>query len=198
MQAYRQWIGATAALVKRLAPGHLVTIGSEGAHAALAEDWKGKGWPRDGWTPDMSDFEADHKTPNVDYATCQLWLEPWGWYSQQAHGDAGLPHAIERARQYLAAHVQAAVRLGKPLMIDELGFGRDGGRFATVSNVTRRDQVLRAIFDVVPLWRPGDRLLADSRADFQGLYSVYDRDASTIGLIGEYAARWKGGALADF
>ena len=27
-------------------------------HSRCEQGWKGKGWPRDGWTPDMSDFEA--------------------------------------------------------------------------------------------------------------------------------------------
>ena len=42
----------------------------------------------------------------------------------------------------------------------------------------------------LPIWHPGDKLLADSRSDPQGLYSVYDKDASTINLIRSYAERW--------
>ena len=218
---YRQWVASTAKLVKRLAPKHLVTIGSEGAHAALAEDWKGKALPRYGWQPDVSDFELDHKIEGIDYATCQLWVEPWGWHNQTAEGDSGLPRGIERARQYLAAHVNAAVRIGMPLVVSEVGFGRDGGRFAATADVKRRNLLLDAIFKeaqasvskrdalagvgfsgwsgegrvswragALPIWHPGDKLLADSRSDPQGLFSVYDKDASTIRLIRSYAERW--------
>jgi len=219
--AYRAWVQSTAALLKRLAPNHLVTIGSEGAHAALAEEWIGELAPQHGWQPDMSDFEADHRIVGIDYTTCQLWLEPWGWYEQQA-GDKGLEVGIDRAKQYLHAHLQTSARLGKPLVIDEAGLARDGMRSAQAFGVSRRNQLLKSVLDIVqhsidhrdalagvgfgwtgearPKWRPaapiavwqaGDPLLADSPTEHQGRSGVYDKDNTTIALLTSYGVHWE-------
>ena len=145
--AYRTWVRSTAALLKRLAPRHLVTIGSEGAHAALAEEWIGKSAPKHGWQPDLSEFEEDHRIKGIDYATCQLWVEPWGWY-EQSQGDQGLATAIDRTKQYLQAHVQAAVRLGMPLVVDAVGLSRDGNRYAQIFSVHRRNHLFKSVFDI--------------------------------------------------
>lgn len=146
--AYREWIASTAALVKRLAPNQLVTIGSEGAHASQAEEWLGIAAPKSGWSPDMSDFEADHRAKGIDYVTCQLWLDSWGWYD---HGskDEGLVEALDRAKHYLQAHVQAAARLGAPLVISEVGLARDDRKFGAPASTNRRNALFKAVFDVV-------------------------------------------------
>lgn len=146
--AYHAWVRGTAALLKKMAPNHLVTIGSEGAHAALAEEWTGRTPPKHGWQPDMSDFEEDHRIEGIDYATCQLWIEPWGWYDQRQTGDQGLLVGIDRAKQYLQAHIQASVRIGKPLVLDEVGLSRDGNRYAQGFSTNRRNQLMQAVFDI--------------------------------------------------
>ena len=219
-EPYRKWIATTAKLLKRLAPSHLVTIGSEGAHAANGEEWTGRARPTSGWVPDVSDFVAEHSIEGIDYATCQIWIESWGWY-HQTQGGAGLASGVERAKQYLHAHMQAAVRMGKPLVISEVGLSRDDSKLSKNAGVTRRNAFLKAVFEQVqasvtnrdalagvgfagwsgtarPLWRngsnafwrAGDPWLGDRTTSMQGLNSVYDTDKSTIELITKYAKDW--------
>lgn len=145
--AYRAWISSTSKLLKEMAPHHLVTIGSEGAHADLAESWlgKGKGEPS-GWQAVTANFEADHTIPTVDFATCHLWLEPWGWLDQDDK-EEGVRRGLERAKQYVQAHVHAAARVGKPLVISEVGLSRDGERYGPAGSVDRRDALLNTVFE---------------------------------------------------
>ena len=145
--AYRAWISSTSQLIKSLAPHHLVTIGSEGAHADVAEKWLGKG-ESSGWQQDTSNWRLDHSPPSIDYATCHLWLEPWGWYDQD-DGEKGLTTGLERAKQYLQAHLQAAVQMGKPLVVAEVGLARDGEQYGSAGSVNRRDKLLKAVFDTM-------------------------------------------------
>jgi len=147
--AYRAWIVETSQLVKKLAPNHLVTIGSEGAHADLAERWLGKGVATGWQAVETAAFEADHAPQSIDYATCHLWPEPWGWYDQDPkHGDGTATintHLVERTTQYMQAHVQAAARIGKPLVISEVGLARDGERYGAVGAVDHRNRLYQTV-----------------------------------------------------
>ena len=145
--AYRAWVASTSQLIKQLAPHHLVTIGSEGAHADLAEKWLGKG-EASGWEPDMASWTEDHAPASIDYTTCHLWLEPWGWLDQD-EGENGVDKGVQRAKQYLQAHVQAAAKMGKPLVVAEVGLARDSERYGAVGSVDRRNRLFKAIFDAV-------------------------------------------------
>lgn len=145
--AFRAWVDDTSKLIKSLAPHHLVTIGSEGAHADVAETWLGKGEALT-WQQSTSGFEADHAVQGIDYMTCHLWLEPWGWMDQD-EGEDGFRKGLTHATQYLQAHLQAAIRVGKPLVVSELGLARDGERHGPTGAVDRRDRLFRAVFDAM-------------------------------------------------
>ena len=189
--AFRAWVRSTAALLKRLAPNHLVTIGSEGAHSALAEEWVGRGAPKHGWQPDMSEFEADHRIEGIDYATCQLWIEPWGWYGQMQQaddvkagdhaGDKGFQVGIDRAKQYLHAHIQAAARMGKPLVLNEVGLARDNNRYAASFSVHRRNHLFQNVMDIA-------QRSFDNRDALAGV--------GFAGWAGEGRPKWRAGQFA--
>lgn len=58
------WVKETTALMRSLAPNHLISIGSEGL------------W---GTEMDMDLFEQMHADPNVDYLTMHIWPKNWSW-----------------------------------------------------------------------------------------------------------------------
>ena len=154
-----EWAQETSRLIKKLAPHHMVTIGSEGAHAGLAQQNPMQnpqhnsqqnptvGHPAPGWSPwdpDTSDFEQAHSSSkDIDYATVNLWPEQWGW----VHGVSEQTW-MERVKQYLEAHIDAAMRIGKPLVIQDVGMPRDGGSYLETSRTHNRDTLLSIAFAV--------------------------------------------------
>jgi mannan endo-1,4-beta-mannosidase len=192
--AYRQWIDETARLIKSMAPGQLVTTGSEGEMAGLG-------------------VVEDHRSPAIDFATCHMWAQNWGWVNPATLA-ADCPPALERAQAYLQRHAALATTLGKPIILEEFGFPRDGGSFDASGPTTLRDRYFAAVYDGVralsvdgPMagimpwawagesrpsspgasWRPGDPLTGDPPHEPQGWYGIYDRDA-TVAVIREGAA----------
>ncbi len=198
-RAMRRFVDETAALLKELDPNHLVTTGSEGSTL----DPEGAGL----------DFELDHASRHVDYATFHFWAQNWGAYDPAT--PSGDPVAVAAA--YVADHVSRARRLGKPAVLEEFGLARDAGSFDPTAPTTARDRFYAAVFEDVatraargePLagasfwawsgearprspggaWRPGDPLLGDPPHEPQGWYGVYDTDASTLAVVEAAAAR---------
>ena len=98
--AMRAWVDDLAAVVKALAPGHLVGTGEEG------------------FEEPGSSFALDTASPWVDYASVHLYPEAWGI-------DPGDVAAFGAA--WIAGHAHVARALGKPLLLGEFGLRRDGG-----------------------------------------------------------------------
>ena len=144
---YLHWIRDTSSLIKTLAPHHMVTVGSEGAHASSAEEH----WSP--WAVDTAAFEEEHAGKHVDFATVHLWPAQWGWlcirhqYSQ-CQAKASEKVWLDRVRQYLQAHIDAAARMGKPLVIQEVGMARDGDSYAETSRTRERNALLSATFAI--------------------------------------------------
>ena len=201
-EPYTRWIADTARLIKALDPHHLVSTGSEGLVGSI-----GRG----------ADYLRAHDVPEVDYLTAHIWPQNWGWVTP---GDLEGTFAIaeQRTLEYLDAHRAFATQLGRPLVIEEFGFPRDGGRFDPAASTTYRDRfyelILRAVAKDVsaggPLagsnfwaWggegrarhadhrlRPGETdYLGDPPHEPQGWYSVFDTDHSTLELISAHTRR---------
>ncbi len=198
--SYRRWVDETARLIKSLAPGQLVTTGSEGQTAS----------------PESAGLDVieDHRSPAVDFATFHLWAQNWGW----VHPDtlaADFPGALALARRYVEDHAARAVRLGKPILLEEFGFPRDGASFDPDGPTRLRDRYFEEIYSLVSsllretpiagimpwawagdarpprpgeFWRPGDPLSGDPPHEPQGWYGVYARD-STVAVIRQGSAR---------
>lgn len=213
-EAYLEWITLTSELIKELAPHHMVSIGSEGAHAKRAEEMVSLASTKPGWTPwavDTAEFEEEHAIKNIDYATVHLWPSQWG-FTQKTQQQTW----IARTKQYLEAHMDAAVRLGKPLVIEEVGMPRDGDSYLETSPARDRNTLFSSIFALAytsmaergaiagvsfsgwsgegrkqhGLWEEGDPLIAEPPSEFQGWNSIYDTDASTIEVVTSYAHRF--------
>jgi mannan endo-1,4-beta-mannosidase len=188
------WIGDTAQMIKSMDPNHMVTVGSEGTWAA--------------------DFAATHGSQYIDYATCHIWVEPWGMYDPDNRAASNLQSATNFAVMYLRDHDAAARQLGKPLVLEEFGLARDGwtagGKYDPAATTTARDSYYRALFAVVEaslgaaagqgalagdnFWswggeaRPPSKWTGDPPHEPPGWFSIYDADQSTLAAISAHAA----------
>ncbi|MGO4376738.1 glycoside hydrolase 5 family protein [Pseudoduganella sp. RAF53_2] len=193
--AYVQWIDDTAKYIHSLDSSHLVSTGSEGVVGA---------------SRDPALFERAHRSPQVDYLTYHLWPKNWGWTTSW-------DNAWSLSRAYLNAHIDAAAKLGKPIVLEEFGWGRDGGAFDRRSGTEGRDRFYREVLDLVatraaqgdPIagfnfwawsgagraanpdywWKEGNDFLGDPPQEEQGLYSVFDSDQGTLDVIRLYAGK---------
>ena len=198
-QAYRQWLNDTAGYIRQLAPKQLVSTGSEGGKGSLGdEDY----------------FVIAHASPNVDYLTVHLWPSNWGWidhHDPAARLDSGLATSLA----YVDRHIDLAGKLGKPIVLSEFGLNRDGGAYDPASGVRARDHFYQAIYDRLLarakagdaiagsnfwawggrgrtgnadwMWQAGDPFTGDPPQEAQGLFSLFDSDASTLGIVSAHA-----------
>jgi mannan endo-1,4-beta-mannosidase len=187
------WIDETAAFIKSLDSNHLVTTGSEGE----------VGGP----------FVDTHRSEHIDYATLHIWPQNWEWFKPEE--PATFDTAEEKALAYLISHVEQALALGKPLVLEEFGLARDWSPEADIHDpaapTTLRDRFFKTMLDEVTasaqsggplagdaIWswsgqgRPGDRWTGDPPHETPGWYSVYDQDASTLAILAEHAAALQG------
>ncbi|HEY0780511.1 MAG TPA: beta-mannosidase [Gemmatirosa sp.] len=205
-EAYVAWVDREGALVHRLAPRQLVSLGGEGK--------------LDRGTPGTAtQFARVSRSPALDYLTVHLWPENWGWFDPK-NAAATWDRSIGRTMSYLADHVAIATTVGKPLVLEEFGVSRDGGAFAPGTPVTYRDRFFAELFEavyrlaseptvvaganvwswagegtpVVPggVWRPGQPFTGDPPHERQGWYSIYATDSSTTALLRTWAGRMSG------
>ena len=194
VKAFHKWIDDSGRLIRSMAPGQLVTTGSEGQ----------TGSP----TYAGMDTVQDHQSPFIDFITFHLWVENWNWLSG-TNIEGSYPKALEKAKAYINDHAVRAAKLDKPLLLEEFGFPRDQHSFAADSPVTIRDKYFDEIYALVSslkatspmagimpwafagdarpprpedFWKPGDPFIGDPPHEKQGWYSVYDKD-STVSLI---------------
>ena len=115
------WIDEMAPYVKSLDANHLLSTGEEGFYNQGSGDWLHDGCQG-------TDFIRNHQAAAIDFATTHVWTENWGVTDQAALG-------------WAAEHVaDARDVLGKPLIIEEFGKGRDAG-----GGTTARDQLYQGI-----------------------------------------------------
>lgn len=199
-EAYAKWIAEAAASIKSLDPHHLVTTGHEGSIG----------------TESIELFEKVHADPNIDYLTIHIWPKNWGWFGRDSMA-ADIESAIGRSLSYIRENADVAVRLRKPLVIEEFGFPRDGHAFSAGSPTTLRDRYYDSILATLghrrggitciaganfwafggtarpiegqPFWKPGDPPTGDPPMEEQGLNSVFDSDRSTLAIIRRAAPR---------
>jgi len=200
-KAYRKWIKASTELIRSLDSQHLISIGSEGR---TSSKWAG------------TRFSRDHRIDGVSYSTAHLWIQNWGWYDPE-RSEETYPSAWEKARGYLDTHIQKAKKLGMPLVLEEFGISRDMNSHDPASTVEMRNKYYRDLFELAytrafqgdlsginfwawggkgrprqakAIWKGGDSFIGDPPHEYQGWYSVYDHDVSSLELIREYAGKF--------
>ena len=190
---FYRWIAATAQLIKRLDPNHLVSTGSEGLY---------------GCETDENLCMRIHSHLSVDYLTVHVWPINWGWSSRDRLFDA-LPNVYVKSNSYLDLHERMAERLDKPMVIEEFGYARDQNLYSVDALTMARDAFYNFIFSHVvtsyqtngPIagcnfwgwagegrpegkdWKPGADFLADPPHEPQGWYSVFNSDTTTINIV---------------
>ena len=196
---YRQWVHDTAGYIRGLAPKQLVSTGSEGMMGSLR---------------DYDMFTIAHMSPNVDYLTFHLWPSNWSWIDHE-DPHARLESGLKTSLEYIDRHIDLAGKMGKPIVLSEFGLNRDRGSYDPASGVTARDRFYQAIFDRLLerakagdaitgsnfwawggrgrtrnadwMWKAGDPFTGDPPQEAQGLFSLFDSDASTLGIVSKHA-----------
>ena len=199
-QAFAEWLWETASLIKSLDPNHMVSSGSEGM------------WGCEG---SMALYEKIHSCPDIDYMNIHIWPYNWQWVTEDTLSE-NLPVAIENTDKYIDDHLAVAAKYGKPVVLEEFGFPRDGFQFAQGTPTTARDTYYSHVFgriadsaaeaglfagvnfwgwgglasqsDTNIYWKRGDDYCGDPAQEQQGLNSVYVSDASTVAVIKDAAA----------
>ena len=195
--AFVDFMWTSAALIKSLDPNHMVSSGSEGS------------W---GCENSMELYEKIHSCPDIDYLNIHIWPYNWSWVRENTL-KTNLPVAIENTDKYIDEHLALAAKYGKPVVLEEFGFPRDGFQFKKGSPTTARDEYYRHVCGRIVksaeegglfaglnfwgwgglasqsetnlYWQPGDDYCGDPAQEQQGLNSVYASDASTIAVISE-------------
>ena len=117
-----EWLLSTARQIKALDANHLVSTGSEGL------------W---GCENDLDLWSDIHSDSNIDYATIHIWPYNWGWVRRESLAE-DLPQAFANTRDYIERHHARSSAMGKPLVLEEFGFPRDGMAIAPGSPVNSR------------------------------------------------------------
>lgn len=203
LPAFHAWVQGTARLIKSIDPNHLVSTGSEGLKGTVE-------------SADI--YLKEHGFPEIDYCTAHIWPLNWSWVDA---GDlAGTNEkGLGQVRDYITQHTALARRLGKPLVIEEFGYPRDGGGYDPAASTRYKDACYKLIYDAVensvrtggPIagsnfwawngegraahgdhrYQHGDPFLGDPPHEPQGWYGVFDSDASSTALIRAHAAELK-------
>ncbi len=194
-EAFAQWIGATAKLIRSLDPNHMISTGSEGSH---------------GCEQDIELFEKIHSFDEISYINIHIWPYNWGWVDTNDMAST-IEVAKKNTTDYIAKHIEVAAQLAKPVALEEFGFPRDGKLFTLDTPTTYRDQYYQFVFDAVVnsaaengllsgcnfwgwggnvtpsseslFWRKGDPYCGDPAQEEQGLNSVFTSDSSTLEII---------------
>ncbi len=190
-EAFAEWIGETARLIKSLDTNHLVSVGSEGSH---------------GCEEDIELWTRIHSFPEVDYGTIHIWPYNWSWISESTVTDS-VAAACRNTDAYIDAHHARLSQIGKPIVLEEFGYPRDG----MATPVTGRDNYYSHVFSQVrntgkiagvnfwgwgglavpahDTWQHGDDYTGDPAQEPQGLNSAFACDTTTIAIIRAAAKR---------
>lgn len=202
--AFVDFMWTSAALIKSIDPNHMVSSGSEGS------------WGCEG---EISLFERIHSCPDIDYMNIHIWPYNWSWVRENSLM-TNLPVAIANTDKYIDDHLVLAAKYGKPVVLEEFGFPRDGFQFRQGTPTTARDAYYAHVFgriaesakqgglfaglnfwgwgglagqsDTNLYWQPGDDYCGDPAQEQQGLNSVYACDLSTIEVIRNASAEIAG------
>ena len=198
---FLDWIESSAHLIKEIDPNHLVTIGSEGSTAH----------PSSG-----NNFIKDHESKYIDYTTIHIWIQNWGWFDPS--NEKSLSTSIDKVQTYINEHEELAIKLNKPVVLEEFGISRDYNDYSSNSPITLRDKYFNEVFDIIflkakkgsplagsnfwawggfgrpskpkSIWKKNDDFIGAPPHEFQGWYSIYNSDLSTIKIIKGFALKF--------
>lgn len=187
--AFENWIATQAALIKSLDPNHMVSTGSEGRH---------------GCEGDIALWERIHTNPDIDYGIIHLWPYNWGWIDSATVVE-NVDTACARAYEYIMPHAEMMKKAGKPLVLEEFGYPRDGMATEPGTPTVGRDRFYAYVFSLIKesgaidgcnfwgwggyaqpghtTWQPWEPYTGDPAQEPQGLNSVFAADSTTLKII---------------
>lgn len=196
LSQYTNWIHETAKFIREMDPHHLISTGSEGI---MSESIFGNR---------RKNFIKNHSV-EIDYITAHIWIQNWMWYNPKK--PKTLVSGQKKAIAYLDKHISIAKQMKVPLVLEEFGIARDAESYDANSTVKERDSYYKFMFEYlekninknspyqainfwawggegrprVPraVYEPGDDLIGDPPHEYQGWYSVYNTDTTTLDLI---------------
>ncbi len=196
--AFTAWIDATAAYIKSLDAQHLVSSGNEGMMGSIQN---------------LSYYENSHASENIDYLTLHVWAKNWSWFDA-ARPKETIKQATQNAVDHVQLHIDLAVKMNKPLVVEEFGIDRDANQYAPGTKTTIRDAYYATIFQhlygqarqgkpiaganfwawggfgipveniVLPM--KAENYVGDPYMEAQGLNAVFSADKSTLKIIRKY------------
>ena len=164
------WINDTARFLKRtLGVAQLVTVGVEGFYARGNANVGGRRWMDACGT----DFVVQHASDDIDLMGFHLYPDHW----KLTDGEA---------EQWIVAHARDARKLGKPVILDEVG------RMVPPHSMAVRDASLRRYLRVAAdegvcgtnVWM----LSHNKHPNFDNFAIYHPGDASTIEVLREHAS----------
>ena len=201
LPAFERWLAESSSLIRSLDSNHLISIGSEGS------------W---GCENDIACYERICADKNVDYCNIHLWPYNWSW-ARKEHLVEDLGVSCKNTKEYIDAHLSVCARIGKPVVMEEFGYPRDGFSFTPGSSTQGRDGYYQYVFGLVAdnaekggyfagcnfwgwggyaqpkheQWQVGDDYTGDPAQEAQGLNSVFVKDASTLKVVRSQVKRMK-------
>ncbi|MDD4057520.1 MAG: beta-mannosidase [Bacteroidales bacterium] len=197
-EAFCKWVTGVAQLIKSLDKNHMVSTGSEGLY---------------GCEVDMDLYERIHSSEHIDYLNMHIWPYNWGWATKESVNEM-VANSIVETGKYINSHIGVAEKLGKPIVLEEFGYPRDGFAFNRSSTVGARDKYFSFIIDNIKksssvggalaganfwgwggfadtlsgrfIWQKGDPYTGDPAQEPQGLYSVFATDTTTLEVIRQF------------
>ena len=144
-----------------------------------------------------------------------MWAPNWGWIDQK-DAAARLASGLQTSLDYIDQHIDMASKMGKPIVLAEFGMNRDHGSLRSCIRRGRARPLLPrdlrtpadsgcAAGDAIAgsnfwawggggrtgnadwMWQPGDPFTGDPPQEAQGLYSLFDSDASTLDIVSLHA-----------
>ena len=133
--AYRKWIDATARLIKSLAPSQLVPPAAKGRRRRPCYA---------GLERRRGSHERRRSTSSA--STCG---PRTGTGSTRRTSRRATRRRSSARRSTSTSTPSAAAKVGKPILLEEFGFPRDGGSFDPASPLTLRDQYFQEVYALV-------------------------------------------------
>ena len=205
---FAQWVEAQAKLIKSLDSNHLVTTGSEGLEGCE-------------YDPDL--FRQVHAFPEIDYICIHIWPYNWHWLGPASgpltnglakNGETSVVDSVafaaRQTRVYMDKCWNVVKDLGKPMVLEEFGYPRDGYLIEPGSSTQGRDIYYEYAFSLMDegklqgccfwawggyaqpqheRWQRWDDYVGDPAQEEQGLNAVFARDTTTLNVIKSAASK---------
>lgn len=113
--AVASWVASVAPAVKKLLPRQLLTVGSEGFYGRGDANRGANPSKAGAWADNEGQsFPRDHAPDAIDFASIHVWPNNW-------KESPSLQEGMAFQTRWIAAHIDDAATLGKPLLLEEFG-----------------------------------------------------------------------------